>query len=509
MDKPPFDPSQPFEAVKPPFDPSQPFTAAPASNSLAGSAKAIGSGLYNAAIAGYGLPGDVQALVHQGVDKAVHTVAPGLPHLEGGFRLPTSGDIKGAIESQTGPLDYKPQTSLEGYEKTGAEFLPGLVGPGGPVRKLAQWAIPALLSETAGQATEGTAAEPYARTGSAILGSIAAHKATVPPTPPAAKITPSQVLAASSAGYKNPSIDAVTFKGTAIPDLADDIVSTLNRDKRNARLVPDIHTIVDEMKNPINGQTHTIEDLETTRRLLGEKAQDFTDKTKQAAAVIAIKKIDKYLASNPQSDVLTGNIKTANDALVEARSNKAIGETAQRIQDKIRAGEVGAGSTHSGMNVENQLRQKLRPVLTSKKQAQNLTDENLADVEDLVMGSNTGNALRKVGNVLGGGGGIGTAVISHIGNTLGGAAGAVVAPAFGYGMRSLGNARARSEAAKIVQGILARSPEGQQWQAIQKRIARANPTPSRLPGGLLSALLSLQQSDQGRGLLGMPSRSQQ
>jgi hypothetical protein len=50
-----------------------------------------------------------------------------------------------------------------------------------------------------------------------------------------------QAEPAGSAGYRNPAIDAVAFKATAIPDLADHIVSDLNRQRRNARLVPGVH----------------------------------------------------------------------------------------------------------------------------------------------------------------------------------------------------------------------------------------------------------------------------
>jgi hypothetical protein len=486
-------------------------------NSLGGSLKSIGSGLINGGIGMAGLPGDTNAAIHSALPQAPapNPAPPGmygslvsaLERLRSGAELPTSGDIRGAIESKTGSLDYQPQTALEHGLKTTAEFAPAALSPGSALRKAGQVAIPALASEGAGKLTEGTAAEPYARTAAAVTGSILAHKATTP-NPKVSTPNSAQVVEAGSAGYKDPAIDAVKFKATAIPDLADDIVSTLNRDKRNAKLVPAVHTIVEDMKNPVNGQVHTIEDLETTRRLLQEKAQNFTDKTEQGAATLAIKKIDNYLKGNPQSDVLIGDIKAANDALSTARQNTAIGKTAQRIEDKIRAGEVGAGSTHSGKNVENQLRQKLRPILTNKKQAQNLTDENLADVEQMVMGSPAGNTLRTIGNMFGGGGGIATPVAAGIGHALGGPAGAVAAPVLGLGMRMAGNARARSHAQNIVNGILARSPEAQQWAAMQQRISAANPAPRALPAGIGAALLSLQRLGQGQPIaptpLGLP-----
>jgi len=105
---------------------------------------------------------------------------------------PTSQDV---INSAPNPIvspDYQPQTALGGYLKTGAEFLPGaLVGGEGGIgsRLLNNVAIPAIASETAGQLTKGTAAEPYARAGAALLSPAAASAArrVITPLPASAE----------------------------------------------------------------------------------------------------------------------------------------------------------------------------------------------------------------------------------------------------------------------------------------------------------------------------------
>jgi len=84
-----------------------------------------------------------------------------------------------------------------------------------------------------------------------------------------------QVEPAGSAGHRNPAIDVLAFKATAILDLADHIVSDLNRQKRHARLVPSVHTTVEHMKEPINGQYHTIEDLKATQQQLQATSDEF------------------------------------------------------------------------------------------------------------------------------------------------------------------------------------------------------------------------------------------
>lgn len=86
------------------------------------------------------------------------------------FDLPGSQEIMGRIEQVAGP-QHQPQTTAGEYARTVGEFTPGIVAPGGVLRNaVTSVAAPALLSEAAGQVTEDTALEPWARFGAALLG---------------------------------------------------------------------------------------------------------------------------------------------------------------------------------------------------------------------------------------------------------------------------------------------------------------------------------------------------
>lgn len=78
-------------------------------------------------------------------------------------------NIVGVLQGDQ-PL-YEPKTTAGHYARSAAEFVPGAG------RKLAQvlamGVAPGLLSEAAGQATKGTAAEPWARGGVGLLGGLA------------------------------------------------------------------------------------------------------------------------------------------------------------------------------------------------------------------------------------------------------------------------------------------------------------------------------------------------
>ncbi|NBT31270.1 MAG: hypothetical protein EBT13_05040 [Rhodobacteraceae bacterium] len=69
---------------------------------------------------------------------------------------------------------YEPQTTAGEYASTVGEFLPGAVLSGGGLGGLLKYGVvPAIASEAAGQATEGTRYEPYARIGAAVAAPIA------------------------------------------------------------------------------------------------------------------------------------------------------------------------------------------------------------------------------------------------------------------------------------------------------------------------------------------------
>jgi hypothetical protein len=88
--------------------------------------------------------------------------------------VPTSEDTRGALSAVTGGAsDYVAPGTAGEYVSTAGEFAGGaglMTGPGTMVR---YGALPGLSSEAAGQATEGTAMEPWARAIAPIATSIA------------------------------------------------------------------------------------------------------------------------------------------------------------------------------------------------------------------------------------------------------------------------------------------------------------------------------------------------
>jgi hypothetical protein len=100
---------------------------------------------------------------------------------------PDASQIQKAIESQTGEF-YQPKTLPGKYASTVAEFAPAALipGGGGVGARVLNTVTSGLASETAGQLTEGTAAEPWARGIAGIAGGPLAAKIVTPAAPASA-----------------------------------------------------------------------------------------------------------------------------------------------------------------------------------------------------------------------------------------------------------------------------------------------------------------------------------
>lgn len=114
--------------------------------------------------------------------------------------------LKKAMTEQNGPLDraqdavrgfmdenlYAPKTTAGKYSKTAFEFVPGAIALGGGnllMNAVKYGVVPGFASEAAGQATEGTNLEPFARLVGALLGSgiIPAGERLITPLPVSAE----------------------------------------------------------------------------------------------------------------------------------------------------------------------------------------------------------------------------------------------------------------------------------------------------------------------------------
>lgn len=484
---------------------------------LEDAAKSVGAGLANATAGTLGMAGDVRSLLSAGTDalgsrlgvgqdkvqafkdymsKAASMTGPGMVLAN----APTSRQIK---ESATDPVvspDYEPQTVAGGYLKTGAEFLPGMAvgGPRALLPRLAtNVAAPAIASETAGQITKGTDAEPYARVGAALLGGAGATKAVNSMAKASALKAATPSLADVKSEATN-AYDALTARNVATPlspqsipvniaggratvqqstldSVANDIRDTLNKRGIRPSNAGSVHSALDEIRVPATAGAPDVADLVAARQsikeLLGK--QD----TNKSGAFVALGKLEQAIEQNSP-----GTMK----AIREADKNYAAAKAVEALDKRVAKADLQAAGENSGMNVGNKIRQQVTSFLSSSE-AKYLDAATKADLEKIVRGTWTQNGMRAVANLLGGGGGLGMMVGGTAGYQAGGWPGAAAGAAAGRGFKMANNRSVTRQAEQAAEAIRRRSPLGQQTPLLMPPMA--NP----LLGGLLPALLARPQ----------------
>lgn len=212
-------------------------------------AKSAAIGPPKAAIGLAGLPGDISELGARGLDVATRYIGGKLgydiPERPNQEPLGGSAQIQRGVESLTGPL-YNPKTTPGEYAQTLTEFAPAMVGgPGSLLAKFAtRVAAPALASETAGQITKGTEAEPYARMAGAVAGGMAPLSRVVTPLPISAErqamidalksegvtsLTAGQATGRKGLQWAEGSLSDLPFAGGHVTEIADKQARQLTR----------------------------------------------------------------------------------------------------------------------------------------------------------------------------------------------------------------------------------------------------------------------------------------
>lgn len=459
-------------------------------------AKSAGAGLANAAAGTIGFIGDLRDLRNKiagsAADKlgipqsAQSAISAGLGYLPTEAlirRAPTSQDVLSSAPDPIVDPAYKPQTVAGDYTKTTAEFLPGLAagGPRGILPKLATNVLaPAIAGETAGQLTKGTDLEPYARVAGSLLGGAGATKVANSLAEAnairAASPSLSEVKKDASSAY-----DAITSRNVATPlpqasldNLANDITTTLNNKGIRPSNADSVHRAVAEIKTPATAGAADVADLIAARQSIKELlGKHDTNKT---GAVLALNKIEAAIEQNSPGTM--ARIKEADKNWAAMRANEA-------LDKRVAKAELQASGEHSGQNVGNKIRQQVTGFLNSGE-ARYLDAATKADLEKIVRGTRTQNAVRQLANLLGGGGGLGMLAGGAAGYEAGGLPGAIAGAAVGRGAKMLNNRSVIKQAGEVARNIRMRSPLGQQTPV-------SLPAPSNVSlAALRSALLARQ-----------------
>jgi hypothetical protein len=480
-------------------------------------AKSAGTGIVKGALGLAGMVPDISAAAHSAANKYLFD-----PLLDATIGKPSNSEVERAfdpnkalgseslqrgLESVTGPL-HKPQTTAGEFAQTAGEFAPGLLGGGeGLMARLAkQVAAPAIASETAGQATKGTAAEPYARVAGAVAGgglASALSKAKAAAAP-----TVEELKDAARAQYQHPDVKAVQINPDAVTALRNTIKTDLESGANSGfRAANEKKTFsaIDELANPaqssarVAGNPVTIDDLDSVRKVLGrvskEKDAMGAATSDAAAASRAMGHIDDFLTNLKQPHLVAGDASKAVPILQEARGNWGAAKRAEEIQTKLENARIQAASTYGGGNINNASRQALRPMLKNNAaKAVGYSDAEKEALSQAVEGTKVGNLARLVGKLAPSGGVKG---LAHVALASGTGGASIPLTLASEGMKLIGDASTKRSIRKLEQILRERSPLAQQQAsaaASTPGYLTSNPVQGALPSGLVAALLAAQGS---------------
>lgn len=136
----------------------------------------------------------------------------------------------------------------------------------------------------------------------------------------------------------------------------------------------------------------------------------------QKGVGVAFGKLNDFIERPPAGAVLAGSpaflAAYAPELYARGRANYAAGIRGEGLEDVKRTADFRAASANSGANTDNSLRSRIASVVLDAKKTKGFTDPEIAALEAVPLGDTKRNVMRAAGNVLGGGGGLGSVASS-------------------------------------------------------------------------------------------------
>lgn len=283
----------------------------------------------------------------------------------------------------------------------------------------------------------------------------------------------------------------LTFTPESINKLTEDLTAEMHkagyRDYNS-----NIYNVIKELKDTKNP---TYADIEAIGQLLTRTAGNPAEKDAVFRARNIITDFLENLTeaetavSTPWGQFPTGQAATAMRLSKEARGNWSAKKGVERIQKALDDAELAAGSAHSGANKDNAIRQQIKAIVKNPKEARWYTPEELEQMRTIAIGTTEGNIKRTAGNLLGGGGGIGSTLMAAGGALAAGPLG-VAAPVAGYAFKQAGALSTRKQVEKLIEMIQRRSPLAEEQGLTGPQVRALSPAEVLAAPGRASGILA-------------------
>jgi hypothetical protein len=297
----------------------------------------------------------------------------------------------------------------------------------------------------------------------------------------------------------SPAVEAVQIKPTALINGADSVLSELSVKKFSAVRAKETFSLLEDLRASDPSGVVTMANVGDLRYQLNLIIGG-TNRTDAAAAKVAKTKLDDWVRALPEGDIVSGDPKAAARVMGEANRNYSAAKTAEALDKRVETATDQAATANSGMNIENRIREKVRQFLASDE-SHSLTGSDRDALKQFMRGTKTQNGLRIIGNLFGGGGGLGTAATGFIGAYATDSYAGAAVPLVGFGIKALSNGLATRQAAKLSETIRSNTPLGRQQKAAVEHWAKyAKAAQERPMTPRIAAMLTIQSRNLSNNL---------
>jgi hypothetical protein len=316
-----------------------------------------------------------------------------------------------------------------------------------------------------------------------------------PPTSAAATPTVAELRDAASRGYTDLRNSPATYDPQHFARYGRNVEQDLLNEGFHQSYSPGTWRAIDrtQIAAGVPGAVVTPANIDLIRKGLNRIPFSELSKTDRESARILRERLDDFLVNPPPGAVLPGGRAAAADAARiadEARGNYAARMRGEKMQNIMTAAEDTAAASHSGLNVENEVRKAVKNFINPNtagfaSRTRGFTRDEIDMLRnEIVHRGMVANAARTVGNMMGGGGGIAAPLAAGV---IGGAASnyagsnplyGVAIPLAGMALRGASNRSAMNAIERATEQIRQRSPLYQERAAVAgMRPGRGLPDP--------------------------------
>ena len=204
--------------------------------------------------------------------------------------------------------------------------------------------------------------------------------------------------AARDAAYDTVSRLGLTYRTQAIDNLIGNLSSRVNGQAFNEKLHTGTAAAI-KYAETLRGKNLSMTQLDQLRQVIARDAGGSTVPADKTFAADMIEEIDNFIATTSPRGSASAGPGPGKRAILEARRAHATFRKSETIERLLIEAADAAAATGSGGNINNQIRQRLKNLLKSKKQRRGFNNEELGIMRRIVRGNSKENTLRLIGKL--------------------------------------------------------------------------------------------------------------